>query len=327
MSRCGKTPIIMRISRKVLLVLGAFLLVVSCRKEEETAGVPAAVPAASANPLHAYFNKRVAAARQNFNVNASVGGTITGNDGCRVTFAPQAFRTAAGAMVNGTVQVELVEVLDYRTMIRLNKQTVGRMGNERRMLGSGGELRVIARQYGVEVDIARNAATVSVPTGQPDSRMQVFYGDEAADGSVEWEFTEDTLVVPDTADWDSAWGDWFYYTFQADSLGWLNCDYFPQASLSAVSIAAPAGFTQANTLFWVAIPAMNGVMSCWYTGTVFQSAMAPIGMPAVMIGLHQDADGNHQSSFTDITIAPGATVTPVFTPTTLSQFESDINGI
>ena len=327
MSRCGKTPIVMRTQWKLMLVLGALLLVVSCRKEEDTAGVPAAAPAAHANPLHAYFNKRVAAARQNFNVNASVGGTITGNDGCRITFAPQAFRTAAGAMVNGMVQVELVEVLDYRTMLRLNKQTVGRLGNERRVLGSGGELRVVARQYGVQVGIARNAATVSVPTDQPDARMRVFYGDEAADGSVEWELSEDTLSVPDTTEWDSAWGDWFHYTFQADSLGWLNCDYFPQASLSSLSINAPAGYTQANTMFWIAIPAINGLMSCWYTGTVFQSAMAPIGMPAVMIGLHQDADGNHQSSFTGITIAPGGTVTPVFSPTTLSQFENDINGI
>lgn len=327
MSRCGKTPIVMRTQWKLMLVLGALLLVVSCRKEEDTAGVPAAAPAAHANPLHAYFNKRVAAARQNFNVNASVGGTITGNDGCRITFAPQAFRTAAGAMVNGMVQVELVEVLDYRTMIRLNKQTVGRLGNERRVLGSGGELRVVARQYGVQVGIARNAATVSVPTDQPDARMRVFYGDEAPDGSVEWELSEDTLSVPDTTEWDSAWGDWFHYTFQADSLGWLNCDYFPQASLSSLSINAPAGYTQANTMFWIAIPAINGLMSCWYTGTVFQSAMAPIGMPAVMIGLHQDADGNHQSSFTGITIAPGGTVTPVFSPTTLSQFENDINGI
>lgn len=319
----------MKTKHIVLSVLAATLLMNACKKDEENP-TPAPAPGTptAVNPVRAFTEANLNAARQSFTVNAATGGSILGNRGSYIVFVPGAFRTASGATVSGTVQVKLIEVLDIGDMILMNKQTAGNFGGQLRMLRSGGEVKIEATQGGNEVFIVPNGAVVNIPGGNNvDPLMDVFYGTEDTDGDVVWNLSTDTITVQDSAVWDTTGVNWFYYQFAADSLNWLNCDYFPAGSITELLVDAPDGYDGSNTMVWVAVPALNGLLGSYYTGTLFQSYQTPIGFQAVVVALHEDANGNYESSFTTITVATGMTVPITFSPTTLAQFEAAVNAL
>ena len=319
----------MKIKHLLLGLLAASLFVNACKKNEDENSTPSPAPGtpAATNPIRAYLADNLNDARQSFTVNASTGGGVQGSGGCHVQFAPGAFRSATGAIITGTVQVKLIEVLSIADMVLLNKQTAGNYGGELRMLTSGGEVKIEASQGGNEVFIVPNGAVVSIPGSNVDPQMRVFSGTEDSDGDVTWNMTEDSIVVQDSAVWDTTGVNWFYYQFTADSLNWLNCDYFPAASVTTMDIDAPDGFDAGNTMVWLVVPALNGVLGGWYYNGLFTTYQAPIGYAAVVVALHQDADDNYFSSFTNITVATGMTVPITFLPTTLAQFEADVNAL
>jgi hypothetical protein len=319
----------MHSQRLLLSAIAASLLLITCKKDNDMNGPSAPAPGAVANPLRAYLDQNLADATQSFTVNATSGGSVLGNRGSHVAFAPGAFVTASGGPVTGTVQVKLIEVLTVADMLLMNKQTVGNFGGELRMLKSGGEIKIEATQGGSEVFIVPNGAVVSIPGGNSaDPLMEVFYGTEDSDGDVVWNLSTDTITIQDSSVWDTTGGNWFYYTFAADSLNWINCDYFPSGSLASVLVDAPDGFDGSNTMVWLALPSMNGVGGAWYNSSLlFQTFASPIGNQGVIVGLHEDGDGNYFSSFTNITVATGLTVPITFSPTTLAQFEADVNAL
>jgi hypothetical protein len=301
----------------------------SCKKSDEASSpLPAPGAPTAGNPLRAYAEDNLAAARQSFTVNAVTGGSITGNRGSHIAFLPGAFVTAAGAPVTGTVQVKLIEVLNIADMILMNKQTAGNDGGQLRMLRSGGEVKVEATQGGNEVFIVPNGAVVSIPGGSTiDPAMDVFLGTEDSDGDVVWNLSSDTLTIADSASWDTTGVSWFYYQFSADSLNWLNCDYFPPGSITALQVDTPDGYDAFNTRVWFAVPALNGVLGSFYNGAGFLTYQAPIDYQGVIVALHQDEDDNYFSSFTTITLATGMIVPITFSPTTLTEFETTVNAL
>lgn len=320
----------MKTKHLVLSVLAASLFVNACKKNDDEESTPAPAPGtpATINPIRAYLEDNLDDARQSFTVNATTGGGITGNNGSHVEFVPGAFVTASGAPVTGTVQVKLIEVLNVADMILLNKQTVGNYGGQLRMLRSGGEVKIEATQGGNEVFIVPNGAVVNIPGGGSiDPQMDVFYGTEDSDGDVVWNLSTDTITIQDSAVWDTTGVSWFYYQFAADSLNWLNCDYFPAGAITTLLVDAPDGYDGSNTMVWLAVPALNGVLGSYYSGSLFNTYQAPIGYQGVVVALHQDADDNYFSSFTTITVATGMTVPITFSPTTLPEFEAAVNAL
>lgn len=224
--------------------------------------------------------------------------------------------------------MKLIEVLGIADMILMNKQTAGNFGGQLRMLRSGGEVKVEATQGGNEVFIVPNGAVVSIPGGSSvDPAMDVFYGTEDSDGDLVWNLSTDTITVQDSAVWDTTGGNWFYYEFAADSLNWLNCDYFPLSSVSHLQIDAPDGYDATNTMVWLAVPALSGVLGSYYANDLFTTWQAPIGYQGVIVALHQDEDDNYFSSFTTVTLVGGMTVPITFSPTTLPDFEAAVNAL
>lgn len=316
----------MKTKALVLFALAASLFLITCKKEDD-GGSPSPSPLATPNPLRSYLAQNLADATQSFTVNAATGGSIQGNRGSRVDFVPGAFVTATGSPVTGTVQVKMVEVLTMADMLLMNKQTVGMDNGVAKMLKSGGELKISATQGGSEVFIVPNGATVDVPGSSYDPQMDVFYGTEDADGDLLWNLSTDTLTLQDSAVWDTTSGNWFYYEFDADSLNWLNCDYFPAGATAPLLVDAPDETNGANTMVWVAVPSLNGVLGAWYNDGLFNTNQVPIGYAAIVVALYQDEDDNYHSSFTNITVATGMTVPITFSPTTLAQFEADLDAL
>lgn len=319
----------MTIRNLFVAAIAAAAVIASCKKGDD-ASSPAPAPGtpATSNPLRTYLEDNLDEARQSYTVNAATGGGITGNRGSHIDFLPGAFVTASGAPVTGTVQVKLIEVLGIADMILMNKQTAGNYGGQLRMLRSGGEVKIEATQGGNEVFIIPDGAVVSIPGGNnvfPE--MDVFYGTEDSDGDLVWNLSTDTITIQDSTVWDTTGGNWFYYQFAADSLNWLNCDYFPPGSLTALLVDAPDGYDATNTIVWLAVPTLNGVLGAYYTGTLFTTYMAPIGYQGVIVALHQDEDDNYFSSFSTITLTGGMTVPITFSPTTLPEFEAAVNAL
>ncbi|HRD53522.1 MAG TPA: hypothetical protein PKY96_12820 [Flavobacteriales bacterium] len=319
-----QTKEIMRTKSFVIFASLAALLTASCRKEEQ--GDPASrTPNAghSAN-FTSLFAQRVADARQQFAVDAALGGAVTGNQGTSLVFSPGAFRTPAGTIASGQVSVELVEVLDHRAMLRLNKPTVAMRNGSPTLLRSGGQVRVRASQGGQSLTITPNTLIVRVPADTIDAQMDVFYGDEQADGTVAWVEAVDEWITTDSSGMGSSP---YYYEFAANSLGWINCDCFPIDWTTSIRIILPQEHTSMNTIAWIVVPAMNGVMHTWAQDMTIVSGRIPIGESAVVVALHETAHGGYESSFTPIAITQGMNVAISFQPTTLVQFDAAINGL
>jgi hypothetical protein len=308
--------------RLLLSALAVSLLFVTCKKDDDESGGPAPTPA-TVNPMRAIFHGHVADAMQTFTVNASTGGNVVGADGTTIVFPANAFRTQSGGMVTGTVQVELVEALNVGDMIWLNKQTLGNDNGQMKPLVSGGQYYLNVTQGGQQLQLADNAGQVYVPAPNgPDPNMQLFVGDMADDGTIVWDpFSSAALPQFDSSN----------FVFGNDTLGWVNCDYFMgSGTQTTVNITCPAGHAEANTLLWLVFPDQNAMTALHASaGSSFGTGgyyTLPVGLNMKIVAL-SNAGGTYSSSITTTTVTAGMNPSITFSPTTLVQFEADLNGL
>jgi hypothetical protein len=309
----------MRTKHFILSAITVALVMVACNKETNYGPGAGAV-----DPLRQLFDDNVAAATQSFTINASTGGSVSGTDGCMITFLPNAFLLPNGGQVTGSVEVALVEALTIGDMIWLNKQTVGNDGGTSRLLRSGGELRLTATSAGISLRVVPNSVWISMPDQTPDPTMGLFMGRTQTNGNMIWDPVDSSSV---TIIEDSVFNSPFY-VFTTDSLGWINCDYFfNYPSITSLVASVPNNQPTDSTMCWIAFPSENAVMNMYESnGTFISSQSVPVGMQAVVIGLYRDGT-SYYSSFNTVTITSNMTVPMTFSPTTLAQFQLDIQGI
>lgn len=317
----------MKTEHALLITLLAIAAIAACKKDESD---DSPAPNPTPNPAPAVFAQlfadNVADATQSFSFNAAVGGVAIGDDGTRLNFEPNAFVDANGNPVTGAVEVKLVEALGIGDMIWLNKQTVGNDNGTLRILRSGGAISVSATQGGNALRISQGGLIVQIPTAVGDPAMQLFSGSVDADGNMIWSPIDSSSVTVDPGYYTNP-----YYTFSADSLQWINCDYFySYPNITPLYATIPAGQSADSTHVWIAFPSENAVANMHYqggqtywTGNGYE---VPVGMQAVIVGLQQTASG-YASSFTTVTITSNMTVPMTFSPTTLAQFQSDIDAL
>ncbi|MEO8591258.1 MAG: hypothetical protein ABI432_17905 [Flavobacteriales bacterium] len=315
----------MKINRALLITCITIALIGGCKKEESD-DTPAPTPPTSTTPpvLLELFADNVAAATQSFTMTAAVGGEVIADQGTRLDFEPGAFLHANGTPVIGAVNLKVVEALSIGDMIWLNKQTVGNDNGTLKLLRSGGAISVSATQGGSTLRIAQGGLVVRIPTTVGDPAMQLFSGSEDADGNMIWSPIDSSSVTVDPGYYVDP-----YYVFAADSLQWINCDYFySYPSTTTLQSTIPAGQSSDSTQVWIAFPSENAVMQMSYstsqTYTTWQ--VVPVGMQAVIVGLQQTPSG-FSSSFTTVTIASSMSVPMTFSPTTLTQFEADVDAL
>ncbi len=315
----------MNTQQLLLSTLLAASMLAGCKKDDDdgTGGGPTPT-APTVNALLAVFDDHVEDAKQEFTVNAATGGSIIGNEGVAIYFPPNAFRTASGSMVTGPVQVELVEALTVGDMIWLNKQTLGNDGGQMRPLVSGGQYFLGVSQGGQQLELAEDAGYVSVPAlNGVDPNMGLFSGTLEEDGIITWDpFGE----VGSNGAIDSS-----SYGFPNDSLGWVNCDYFMGGGVqTTVQVTCPAGHTDENTIVWLVFPDQNSVTGIYGgEGNVFSTGQyysLPVGMNVTIVAI-SNAGGSYSSSITSTVITAGMDQAITFTPTTLAQFETAVQGL
>ncbi|MGV3636005.1 MAG: hypothetical protein ACO1NQ_00030, partial [Flavobacteriales bacterium] len=254
-------------------------------------------PQGNGDGLRSFYEENRADATQQFAVDAASGGTIAAAGGVRVQFPANAFRTPTGGAVTGPVEVRLLEILDVGDMIFYDVQTVGRDGAEPRMLRSGGAIHIQAFQNGQPVVLGPQGMEVLMPTNTIDTDMAVFTANAPTSQGMLWNREPWQL---DSVPTEGA----MFYGFQADSLQWINCDYFanyPQTTF--VDAVIPSNVSTDSVLVWIAFPTENAVMRMLPTGPdTFRSfQVAPVGMPAVVVALQRNGTV-YSSAVTSITV-------------------------
>ena len=313
-----KNPII-----PIAATVVALLTISACKKDEANGGI---LPPVGNSPLRDLFTDHITQETQTFTVDATQGGTVTGANGTRVTFPPNGFRHANGTVVSGTVQVKLLEALKIGDMIWINTQTVGDDNGTDRLLRSGGELRVTATQNDNELQLGPNGMSVMVPTENPDPLMALFTANAPRDSGMVWTPVDSSnlTVVSDTSLNTN------FYWFTTDSLQWINCDYFYNyPATTSLSATLPDGQPEDSTMVWIAFPSENAVTGLNYLTEqdLFTSwRVVPVGMQATVVGLYRNGS-QYYSAFSTVSITDMMSVPLTFSPTTLDQFQQDIDGI
>lgn len=319
----------MKTKKLKLAIIGGALIFASCKKGEQdlnpiidNGGIELQGDAVA---LKNFFVNNENQAKQKFVIDVASPQLITGSNGVTIQFSANSFEQMNGSTVSGNVDIELIEVLDKKGMIFLDKPTVANspMGGLAPLI-SGGEFKIIASQNGQQVRLKTGygySATVPAPNGV-DPSMGIFYGDT----------TNDTLIWNQA---DSAFlqGAGNQYSGYFDSLGWINCDYFysdPRPK-TFVDVQIPSGFTNQTCKLFVSFDGLNSITSFYnYSGGVYSSApgyQLPIGLNVHFV-LISIIGGNPHVAIIPATIVNNhLEVVTSLTQTTIAQFATDINNL
>ena len=279
-------------------------------------------PGGNGDGLQRFIEQNRANATQQFVVDAASGGTVSAAGGVRVVFPSDAFRTPSGGAVTGPVEVQLLEILDPGDMIMYDVQTVGRDVNQPRLLRSGGAIHIQAFQNGQPLVLGPQGMEVLMPTNTIDPDMGVFTANAPTPQGMLWNQENWQL---DSVPAEGA----MFYGFQADSLQWINCDYFanyPQTTY--VDAVIPSNISSDSVMVWIAFPTENAVMRMVPAGPgTFRSIqVSPVGMPAVVVALQRNGTV-YSSAFTSVTVINGQQVGLSFQVTDQQTFEAAVNAI
>jgi hypothetical protein len=324
----------MKSTGAVIIFLAALAAISGCQKDDASSAVPPPLPA-TAGPLHQLFADNLVAATQHFIVNVdAAGASVQGSKGVFATFGPHAFRHADGSMVTGPVDIDLVEALRVGDMLWLNKRTWADNGGLSGLLVSGGQFRLQAFQNGEALKLATGSTYMMVPTPTaPDPDMAVFSGAVDDLGTVTWTTWPDNPIVDTTLTDSVPGGGGFYYGFTSDSLNWINCDYFYGSSspLTGIQVTCPPEYDHTHTMVWIVFPDLNSMMDVYGgTGNIFTTGSGyemPIGLNITVVALSEVDDDTYHSSFTNAVVTEDLDLNITFQPTTLAQFQQDVEGL
>jgi hypothetical protein len=330
----NQQPINMKKTQMLFLVSAMAIVIAGCKKEETT-GLPNTPVAPGQHALFQVFEDNLTNATQHFTLNVDgAPGYVQGAHGFYGAFAINAFRHADGTAVTGNVDIDLVEAYTVGQMLLLNKQTMGLDGGQLKPLVSGGQFRLRAFQNGSALKLAPGGAYIGVPTNNvPDPNMSVFSGNVDDAGTITWsEWPANPIVALDSVPADSTGGNYFYYNFPSDSLGWINCDYFSSSSqpLTGVQVTCPVDYDHSNTMVWIVFPDLNSMTNVWEgVDNVFATGSwytIPVGLNITVVAL-AEVDGEYFSSFSNAVVSDNLNLNITMQPTTLAAFDQAVGGL
>lgn len=130
---------------------------------------------------------------QTFTLDAGKDNTIKGEKGTELTIPKNTFTDAQGNLVTGNITVQLKEALSISDIVTGGLTTT----SNGEILSSGGMLYVNAKQGDNDVFIGKSKSIgVSVPTDNFVPEMQIFTGNEDADGNINWIEPKDIIKKP-----------------------------------------------------------------------------------------------------------------------------------
>ena len=242
-----------------IFIIVILVSVLACKKEEDPTTIISNITTPTVNPTNQFFSDNIAAAIQSSTVDVSTWSMISGNKGSMVFLTPTSFVDASGNQVTGSIDIELIEALDNKDMLMLNRPTVT---NNNELLTSAGIIYINATQNGEQLQIAEPLATM-MPNitmgGNTNSPFLLFSGDTTANGDFVWVLdTGNVALDPDTGS---------YWQFAIDSVAWTNIDVisYPPGTpfTSGVDAILPSGHDGTNSSVFMYFSNINSVTSLY----------------------------------------------------------------
>lgn len=272
--------------KKISLMIGSIALLVFSCKEPQIVPPPAPDGAA----LISFNQANTEEATQLFIVNANAPIYIVGEKGTSLYLGANQLLDAAGAIVTGNVEIELIEVTTKSEMVMLNKPTVGKKSNgDHATLVSGGEFYVSISQYGVELTL-NSPLTISTPVDY-DPNMRKFVNIGVGDELL-WEIADDSLIEFGEDSIGGVWGDYVAaYQILPGEFGWTNIDKFYADPRPKTTIFAemPEGFDNTNCEVYISYDGESNALAAfdiWHEGRFTEHyGLIPIGLEVHFIAV------------------------------------------
>jgi hypothetical protein len=277
------------------LIAGLVLISFACKKHEE---VPPPAPDGAA--LIAFHHQNIEDATQNFSVNANSPIYIYGEKGTTLFLAADALVDAAGDLVTGNVQVELIEIDKKSEMVLMNKATMGKVGSNHATLVSQGEFYVSISQYGTELTLTSPMTLISPIDGfDPNMRKFVNISEEE---DLLWEIAADSLLDEIEEDTTGEGGGWSVsYDILPGEWGWTNIDkfYYDPRPKTDIFAELPEGFDDTNTEVYISYDGETNALAqfdVWTDGRFTEHyGLIPIGLEVHFVAVGIVGDELHYS--------------------------------
>lgn len=257
---------------QLLSIIAAFFMLslTSCKSDENEQQQE---KQADGVALNNRFKENRQDAVQEFILDASIGGTITGSQGTRVNFPPNAIGLN-GAPVTGNITVELVEIYTKSGMVLQNMSTKGKKPNgDEEALNSAGEFFVNARQNGNQLEILNPINIDSRGVDPADwIQMNVFRAGNNLQDTDLWEEADENndghLDFAEPREGEGTVGAMVLFSnFEISSFGWSNLDrwYNFTGQLTDLFVDVPAGYDDTNCAVYLSYDGETGLarMDTW----------------------------------------------------------------
>ncbi|WP_027420617.1 hypothetical protein [Crocinitomix catalasitica] len=266
------------------LLIGLGLITMACNKHEI---VPPPHPNAAA--LINFFDKNVEEKTQNFTVNANAFIYIEGEGGVTLMLNANKLAHANGDLVNGNVDVDLIEIYKKSDMVLLDKPTMAVNNSGQHIpLISGGEFYVSVSQDGVEL-VLLEPMKLRV-SNELDRGMRKFVN--VSEDDLLWGIAEDSLLdeeFEDTLDGEGGYS--VGYDILPGEWGWTNIDkwYSDPRPKTTIFAEVPEGFDNENTEVYISYDGEGPALANfdrWVDGRFTEHyGLIPIGLEVHFIAV------------------------------------------
>ena len=295
-------------------------------------------------------------AEQDFTLDATQGGLITGAKGTRISFPHSCFVDNNGKAITGNVDIKVMEILTKADMIFSGIFTNASNGD---LLKSGGMAYIKVSQNGNDVKMAPGKFyTLSFPipsTEIADKTMGIFFGQSASGNPVSWmsekagkqkgadSFTvyTDSLGRKDTVVYK---GDSIYcnginvtklnneYSYQTclGDFNWINCDTkVGSGPYTHCHVKTSTDNNDSNAKIYLILNDSRSLIPLDMQGNhdfITTYANVSVGLKATMLAVRIDKTGFY-SCISYFTVTPEIEVAVTLKTTTIADVVKSINGL
>ena len=278
-----------------------------------------------------FYNGTMDSRTQWFSVNANSQFTVVGDQGTKLICSANNFEHIGGGMVEGMIDIELVEVYNKADMILLDKATsaLTEDGSAIDALVSAGEVYVRAYQGGTEINLI-SPMTVEITTATFNPDMVKYVEVDGTGDDLLWELAADEDVdVREGGEGDFVTA----YDILPGEWGWTNLDfmYSDPCAKTDIFVEVPVGYDPSNTEIYLSFDGDPGRLANFDTwdGTMFTEHYGQIciGIDCHFVAV-TNIGGVLEYGIQPATIVSGhVEVFTGFTPITEADLISEINAL
>jgi hypothetical protein len=221
----------------LFIAIAASLVMVSCAKEDTASINPTPDMSPWSNGILAPTMKANAPSAQSFSINASDSiSQVRTASGNIYTFTDSTFVNADGSKVQGTISLEITEILKKSDMFFNGISTL----SNGELIASDNMAYIKATANGKELKLNKDSKyTIFFHTTTDSSSIYAFQGYSNTFGITAWsQKTYNGAMATQVI--DSTKDSMFAFRLQSDSLHWVNCDHFINSN-PAVNVTISLG--------------------------------------------------------------------------------------